>query len=328
MVTRRTVLAAAAKPACAAALATVPLAMPYAAAAQAPTSGPGQAPGFYRYKVGAVEVTAINDGFAMRSLDGFIPNAPAAKLKKAMEDAFLPADTLPLTFTSVVLRIGGRTVLVDTGFADNGPPTTGHWMTNFRAAGFDPATVDDIVISHFHPDHIGGIRCKDGTAVFPKAQVHVPEAEWAFWTDDARMAQAPDGWKPTFAATRRVFGPIAGEVKRFAAGEEVVPSLTAVAAPGHTPGHTAFMLASGSARQLIMGDTANHPALFVRNPGWSAVFDMDAEQARETRVKMLDLAAAERLQVSFYHAPFPAAGHILKGADGYRFVPIQWSPVV
>src|SRR6476659_1932183 len=149
MVTRRTVLAAAANPACAAALATVPLAVPHDASAQASASAPGQAPGFYRYRVGAVEVTAINDGFAMRPLDGFIPNAPAGALEKAMADAFLPADTLPLTFTSVVLRIGGRTVLVDTGFADNGPPTTGHWMMNFRAAGFDPASVDDIVISHF-----------------------------------------------------------------------------------------------------------------------------------------------------------------------------------
>ena len=327
MVTRRTVLAVAAQPACVAALAAAPLSVA-AAQALSPSPGPGQAPGFYRYKVGGIEVTAINDGFALRALDGFIPNAPAAALEQALDEAFLPRDALPLTFTSVVLRIGDRTVLVDTGFADNGPPTTGHWMTNFRAAGFDPSGVDDIVISHFHPDHIGGIRRMDGSAVFPKAQVHVPEVEWAFWTDDARMAQAPEGWKPTFAATRRVFGPMAGTVKRFAAGEAVVPSLTAVAAPGHTPGHTAFLLASGSDRQLILSDTANHPALFVRNPGWSAVFDMDAGQARETRLTMLDRAAAERLQVSFYHAPFPAVGHILKGADGYRFVPIQWSPVI
>ena len=327
MVTRRSILAVAAQPACLAALAAAPLSRPAAAQSPSPISGSGQAPGFYRYRVGGIVVTAINDGYALRALDGFIPNAPAAELAKAMDEAFLPRDALPLTFTSVVLRIGDRTVLVDTGFADNGPPTTGHWMTNFRAAGFVPSDVDDIVVSHFHPDHIGGIRRKDGTAVFPKAQVHVPEAEWAFWTDDAQMARAPEGWKPTFAATRRVFGPMAGAVRRFAAGEEVVPSLTAVAAPGHTPGHTAFMLASGPDRQLILSDTANHPALFVRNPGWSAVFDMDAGQARETRVRMLDMAAAERLQVSFYHAPFPAVGHILKGADGYRFVPLQWSPV-
>ena len=323
MVTRRTVLAGVAQPA---ALAAMPLAMYGPASAQAPAAG--QAPGFYRYKVGAIEVTAINDGFALRPLDGFIPNAPPAALTRAMADAFLPSDALPLTFNSVVLRIGGRTVLVDTGFADNGPPTTGRWMANFRAAGFDPSAVDDIVVSHFHPDHIGGIRRKDGSAVFPKAQVHVPEVEWAFWTDEARMAQAPDGWKPTFLATKRVFGPMMADVKRFAAGEEVVPSLTAVAAYGHTPGHTAFMLGSGTAKQMLMGDTANHPALFVRNPDWSAVFDMDAGQARDTRQAMLDMAAAERLQVSFYHAPFPAVGHILKGADGFRFVPLQWSPIV
>jgi glyoxylase-like metal-dependent hydrolase (beta-lactamase superfamily II) len=324
MVTRRTLLTAAA-----------PLVVAGSASAQAPASSmtpasgaSSQAPGFYRYKVGAIEVTAINDGFAMRPLDGFIPNAPPAELKTAMEDAFLPSDALPLTFTSVVLRTGGRTVLVDTGFADNGPPTTGHWMANFRAAGFDPAAVDDIVITHFHPDHISGIRRKDGSAVFPKAQVHVPDAEWVFWTDEARAAQASEALKPTFAATRRVFGPIMAQVKRFAAGAEVVPSLSAVAAYGHTPGHTAFMLSSGTDRQLIMGDVANHPALFVRNPDWSAVFDMDAAQARATRRTMLDKAATERVQVSFYHAPFPAVGHILKGADGYRFVPLQWSPVI
>lgn len=324
MVTRRAVLAAAA-----------PLALAGSAAAQVPaapgTPAPGsgtQAPGFYRYKVGTVEVTAINDGFAMRPLDGFIPNAPPAELKQAMADAFLPADALPLTFASVVLRLGDRTVLVDTGFADNGPPTTGHWMANFRAAGFDPAAVDDIVITHFHPDHISGIRRKDGTAVFPKAQVHVPETEWAYWTDDARAAQASEALKPTFAATRRVFEPMMAEVKRFAAGQEALPGLTAVAAYGHTPGHTAFVLTSGAAKQVIMGDVANHPALFVRNPDWSAVFDMDAAQARSTRYRMLDMAVADRLQVSFYHAPFPGVGHILKGADGYRFVPLQWSPAI
>ncbi|MGU3337173.1 MBL fold metallo-hydrolase [Methylobacterium mesophilicum] len=322
MVTRRTVLAGVAQPA---ALAAMPLAVCVPASAQAPAAG--QAPGFYRYKVGAIEVTAINDGFALRPLDGFIPNAPPAALKQAMADAFLPSDALPLTFTSVVLRIEGRTVLVDTGFADNGPPTTGYWMANFRAAGFDPTAVDDIVISHFHPDHIGGIRRKDGSAVFPKARVYVPEAEWAFWTDEARMAGAPDGWKPTFAATKRVFGPMMADVKRFAAGEEVVPSLIAVAAYGHTPGHTAFMLSSDSAKQMLMGDTANHPALFVRNPDWAAVFDMDAGQARDTRKAMLDMASAEGLQVSFYHAPFPAVGHILKEADAFRFVPLQWSPI-
>ncbi len=288
-----------------------------------------QAPGFYRYKVGDFEVTAVNDGFARRPLEGFVRNAELAQVQQAMQEAFLPSDALPITFTTLVLRrSGGGLTLIDTGNGDMGAPTSGHWMKNFRAAGFDPSQVETVVISHFHGDHINGLRLKDGTAVFPKAQVMVPAAEWAFWMDDARMNQAPEAIKGAFQGVRRVFGPIAGDVKRYEADKEVVPGLTAIAAPGHTPGHTAFMLSSGSGKLMVMSDVTNHPALFVRNPDWAAVFDMDADQARATRHKMLDMAATEKAQVAFYHAPFPATGHIAKDGNRYRFVPVQWSPAV
>lgn len=326
MLDRRTVMAAG--PLAAGLAAAGSLASRASAQTAAPASGTGQAPGWYRYKVGDIEVTAIHDGFGMRPLEGFIRNADLADVKKAMAEAFLPDAVLPITFTTLVLRTAGKTVLIDTGNGDSGPPTTGRWMSNFKSAGFDPAGVDAVVISHFHPDHISGIRLKDGTAVFPKAEIHVPEAEWAFWTDDGKMASAPDGWKPTFAATRRVFGPVMKDVKTFAAGKEVVPGLTSVAAYGHTPGHSAFMLSSGAGKLMVLSDVTNHPALFVRHPDWAAVFDMDADVARATRHKMLDMAAAERAQVSFYHAPFPATGHIMKGSDGYRFVPVQWTSAV
>lgn len=288
-----------------------------------------QAPGFYRYKVGDMEVTAINDGFASRPLEGFVRNAELSQVKQAMREAFLPGQALPITFTTLVLRrTGGGLTLIDTGNGDMGAPTSGHWMRNFRAAGFDPSQVETVVISHFHGDHINGLRLKDGTAVFPKAQIMVPAAEWAFWMDDARMNQAPEGMKGAFQGVRRVFGPIANDIKRYEADKEVVPGLTAIAAPGHTPGHTAYMLSSGSGKLMVMSDLTNHPALFVRNPDWSAVFDMDADQARATRRRMLDMAATEKAQVSFYHAPFPATGHIAKEGNGFRFVPVQWSPAV
>lgn len=288
-----------------------------------------QAPGFYRYKVGDIEVTAVNDGFARRPLEGFVRNAELTQVQQAMQEAFLPGDALPITFTTLVLRRnGGGLTLIDTGNGDMGAPTSGHWMRNFRAAGFDPSQVETVVISHFHGDHINGLRLKDGTAVFPKAQVMVPAAEWAFWMDDAKMNQAPEAMKGAFQGVRRVFGPIANDVKRYEADKEVVPGLTAIAAPGHTPGHTAFMLSSGSGKLMVMSDITNHPALFVRNPDWAAVFDMDADQARATRHKMLDMAASERAQVAFYHAPFPATGHIAKDGNRYRFVPVQWSPAV
>ena len=300
--------------------------------ASAPTTsgmtGSPQAPGWYRYRVGDVEVTAIHDGFARRPLEGFVRNAELGDVKKAMAEAFLPEDALSITFTTLVLRTGGKTVLIDTGNGDMGAPTSGRWMSNFKAAGFDPALVDTVVISHFHGDHINGLRLKDGSAVFAKAEIMVPDNEWAYWTDDAKLAAAPDGIKPNFQNVKRVFGPIMKDVKPYAAGKELVAGLTSVAAPGHTPGHSAYMLASGSGKLMIMSDLTNHPALFVRHPEWAAVFDMDANLARDTRVKMLDMAAAEKAQVCFYHAPFPATGHIAKGSDGYRFVPVQWNSAV
>jgi glyoxylase-like metal-dependent hydrolase (beta-lactamase superfamily II) len=326
-ITRRAVLATTA-------LAAAPLAGPALAqtapSASAPAQGsaPRQAPGFYRYKVGDIEVTAINDGFAQRPLEGFVRNAELSQVQQAMQEAFLPGNALPITFNTLVLNQGGRLTLIDTGNGDMGAPTSGTWMANFRAAGFDPAQVNTVVISHFHGDHINGLRLKDGTAVFPNAEVMVPAPEWAFWMDDARMNQAPEAMKGAFQGVRRVFGPIAGNVKRYEMDKEVVPGLTAVAAPGHTPGHTAYMLSSGNGRLMIMSDITNHPALFVRNPDWSAVFDMDGDQARATRRRMLDMAASERAQVAFYHAPFPATGHIAKDGNGFRFIPVQWNPAV
>ncbi|MGF9759427.1 MBL fold metallo-hydrolase [Microvirga sp. 0TCS3.31] len=326
-ITRRTILASTA-------LAAAPIVGPALAqtapSATAPAQGVGsrQAPGFYRYKVGDIEVTAINDGFAQRPLEGFVRNAELSQVQQAMQDAFIPGNALPITFNTLVLNSGGRLTLIDTGNGDMGAPTSGRWMANFRAAGFDPAQVNTVVISHFHGDHINGLRLKDGTAVFPNAEVMVPAAEWTFWMDDARMNQAPEGIKGAFQGVRRVFGPIANNVKRYEMDKEVVPGLTAVAAPGHTPGHTAYMLSSGSGKLMIMSDTTNHPALFVRNPDWSAVFDMDADQARATRRRMLDMAASERAQVAFYHAPFPATGHIAKDGNGFRFVSVQWNPAI
>src|SRR5215203_4990551 len=249
--------------------------------APAQTSSAGwQAPGFYRYKVGDIEVTAIHDGFARRPLEGFVRNADLSDVQKAA-DAFLPADALPIPYTTLALRTGDRLVLINTGNGDSGAPTTGRWMANFRAAGFDLAQVNTIIISHFHPDHINGLRLKDGTAVFSNAGVMAPAPEWAFWMDDGRMAQAPEAQKANFQNVRRVFGPIAKDVKPYEAGRELAPGLAAVAAPGHTPGHTAYAVSSGSGKLLVVSDITNHPALFARHPDWQGVFDMEGNQARD-----------------------------------------------
>ena len=306
--------------------AAAPLAGQGAMAAQAPSGQ--QAAGYYRYKVGDYEITAINDGFFTRPAEGFIRNATDTEVKQALAEAFLGQDKVFIPFTTIVVNTGSKLVLLDTGNGNSGAPTSGTWMANFKAAGFDPANVDVVIISHFHGDHINGLRLKDGNAVFPKAEVMVPEVEWAYWMDDAKMAAAPDGLKPNFANVRRVFGPMANDVKRIAWGKEPVTGITTVAAPGHTPGHTAFAISSGNGRLMVMSDTTNNPALFVRNPDWAAVFDMDGDVARQTRRKMLDMAATDRMQVSFYHAPFPATGFIGKDGNRFQMVPVAWQPAV
>ena len=298
--------------------------LPAIADAAQPLAGK-QAPTFYRSKIGDFEVTAIHDGVAYRPLDGFIRNAPLDDVRKVLGDAFMAQDQVAIPFTSLVINTGSKLILLDSGNGDLGAPTTGSWMANFRAAGFDPANVDAVLISHFHGDHINGTRLKNGTGVFPNAEIMVSETEWNFWMDDAKMAAASEGLKGAFANARRVFAPIAKDVKRFAWDKEIVPGITAIAAPGHTPGHTVFAVHSGNARFMMMSDLTNNTSIFVRNPDWQAIVDMDGDQARTTRHRMLDLAATEKMQVAFYHAPFPATGHIARdGAGKYQLVPAFW----
>jgi glyoxylase-like metal-dependent hydrolase (beta-lactamase superfamily II) len=156
----------------------------------------------------------------------------------------------------------------------------------------------------------------------------VPAVEWSFWMDESNAPRVSDFARRNFQNSRRVFGPIANDVIQFEAGSELAPGVTAVAAPGHTPGHTAFFVSSGNAKLMLLSDTTNHPALFVRNPDWQAVFDMDGDLACRTRHKLLDMAAEERAKVVLYHAPFPATGHIARHGQGYEFVPIEWTPAI
>ena len=310
------------------AAAALPSALFSATARAAQPLAIAQAPAFFRYRVGDLQVTAINDGVYVRPSEGLVPNAPPGGLQQALADRFLPTDKVTISFTTLVVNTGTKLVLLDTGNGDLAAPTSGTWLANFRAAGFDPANVDTVIISHFHGDHINGLRMKDGTARFPRAEVMVPAPEWAFWMDDGNMSQASAGLKGTFDNSRRVFGPMAKDVTRYEWGKEIAPGITEVDAHGHTPGHTAFAIASGTSRLMALSDTTNDPNIFARNPEWSAVFDQDGPEAIKARRRMLDLAAAERMQVSFYHAPFPATGFIAREGNGYALIPATWRPDV
>ncbi|WP_374250260.1 MBL fold metallo-hydrolase [Xanthobacter sp.] len=294
----------------------------------AKAAGATQVPSVYRYKVGDVVVTAISDGMRTIPLsDTFVRNQPKDKVNAALKGAFLPENEVPISFTVLLLDIGGRKVLVDTGNGGQAGPV-GLVRGTLQDLEIDPASIDQVVISHFHQDHINGLVLADGTPAFPKAQLMVPEKEWAFWMDDGQMSRAPDGLKAGFQNVRRVFKPFEGKVERYAWDKEVAPGLKAVGTPGHTPGHTSFELESGFDTLFIQSDLTNLPALFVANPGWHAAFDMDPVAAEAVRRRTYDRLAAERIMVAGYHFPFPGAAFLEKQGDGYRYQPVYWRPVL
>jgi glyoxylase-like metal-dependent hydrolase (beta-lactamase superfamily II) len=286
------------------------------------SSAMAQSAGFNKYKVGNIEVAGIHDGVNTFPLpDRFVVNQSKEEVQKALKAASLDTEKLSIPFNPVVFKNGNRIVLVDTGMgpaANAQNPNVGNTVKNLTAAGYDPAKVTDVVISHFHGDHINGLL--NGTnPTYPNAQVHVPALEWKHWTDDAELAKAPDGRKPAFANVKRVFTDgLKGKVTQYQHGKEVVPGLMAMATLGHTPGHTSYILGSGNDRVFIQSDVTNVPALFVTNPGWHVQFDQDAKQAEETRRRVYDMLAKDKIRVQGFHYPFPSLGRIEKTKDGYR----------
>jgi len=287
-----------------------------------------QGPGVYRYKLGDYQLTALFDGVWYLPIDDkFVRNATGAEVNEALAAAFLPPSILPISFTALLVNTGGKLVLTDTGTAGQVADTAGTLLDNLRVAGVDPKAIDTILISHFHPDHIDGIKTKDGEKIFPNAEILVPEPEWAFWMDDANMGRAEGAVKRYFLNARRIFADIAKEVRQFKPGAEVAPGIVSVAAYGHTPGHTAFAIHSGNESMLAMSDTVRNPYLFARYPDWQPTFDMDGPQAVLARRQMLDRVVADRMLVEAYHFPFPACGHMVKTATGYELVPVEWQPL-
>ena len=211
-------------------------------------------------------------GFS-RSTTSSCATPSGAEVNRALAAAFLPPNVLPVSFTVLLVNTGSKLVMIDAGTAGQVADTAGFMMANLAAAGIEPAAIDTIVISHFHPDHIDGLKTKDGAKVFPNAEILVPEPEWTYWMDDAEMNKAPDRIKLYFRNARRIFSDIAGEVRRFKPGAEVAPGIISIPAFGHTPGHCAFSIASRNQSMLVMSDAVRNPYLFARHPDWQPLFD-------------------------------------------------------
>ena len=322
--TRRHLLAGAAA---IGAVAASPLAAVHAAA---PPSGK-QAPGFYRYKVGTYECTSIHDGARSFPMpDTFVRNVPKAEALAAAEAAYMPKGMVTVPFNPQIINTGSKLVLIDTGYGPGIGPTVGLLPAHMAAAGIDPKAIDVVILSHLHPDHINGVRTADGTPAFPNAEVMVPTQDWAFWMneDNFNKAQSDPMMKAYFENVRKVLTPFASKVTKYDWGKEVAPGITTIDTHGHTPGHTSFVIASGSSKVLIQSDVTNIPELFLRNPDWHVMFDVDPVQAAQTRHNFYDMAAAEKALVVGFHFSFPSLGYVEKDGAKYRLVPIAWNPAI
>ena len=286
-----------------------------------------QAPGFYRFKLGEFTVTMVHDGSGVRPnpLQGFILNAEAAQVEAALRDGALPTANLPNPFTVTFIDTGRGVVAFDAGTgAGQLAPGTGLLPRNLQAAGIDPAAVTLVAVSHFHADHITGLTTRENGVVFPNAEVAVPAVEWAFWSDESNASRAPEGQRPTFANTKRRLGPYQAKMRQYRDGEEVAPGVRAIAAHGHTPGHSVFHVTSGNEQLFVMADTSSRPDLFLRNPHWQSVFDVDGAMAAETRKRLFGRIADERARFTAYHFNFPSNGYATRMGDGFRFHPAEW----
>ena len=290
-----------------------------------------QASGFYRYRVGALEVTVVTDGAMAFPVDTFVSNASPQEVKSALAAAYIDTDMLSVPFAPVVVNTGSKLVLIDTGLGDaafaGSKGRVGQLAGNLKAAGIERADIDAVVISHFHSDHTNGLVGADGKPAFPNAEILVPAKEWAFWMDDGEMSRAPEGrMSGLFKNNRRVFDALGRKVTPYAWDKDVMPGLTAVGTPGHSTGHTSFILASGADKVFIQSDAMHIPVLFAANPGWHPFVDQDFALAEATRRKVFDMLAAEKMLVQGFHFPFPALAHIEKAGDGYRQVMVPWNP--
>jgi len=287
--------------------------------ARAPKLGT-QSPYFHRFVLGAAEVTVVSDGpLALGDPKGTFTGAPDDEIRKMLSDNFLAPDNVVLEQNSPIMNMGDKLVLFDTGLgtAKGFGPTTGRQQKSMAEAGLKPEDIDAVVFSHAHIDHIGGIVDEAGKVLFPNAQFYIAQSDFDFWTDEGKAAGP---LKDFVVHARKNLLPVRDRLVFFKDGQEFLPGIQAMAAPGHTVGHTMFMITSDGKSFAYLADLSHHPILLLEKPRMEFSYDTDPKQSAESRVKMLDMLAANKIAVLPYHYPWPGYGHVVKTGEGFHYI--------
>jgi glyoxylase-like metal-dependent hydrolase (beta-lactamase superfamily II) len=298
---------------------------PLEAHAAPPTPVKTQVPGFYRVTVGDFEVTALFDGHTQLAQE-LLHGLRSRDVQLQLRHAFVPAESpMQTAVNAYLVHTGEHLVLIDAGAAACFGPALGKVRDSLRAAGYRPENIDTVLLTHLHGDHACGLADK-GEAAFPNATVWVAKDEADYWLNEEIAAQAPEGRRAAFTLARDSVAPYArsGKLKTHAAGDTLLPGVSAAPSPGHTPGHSGYLFTSQGQQLLVWGDIVHNHAVQFAHPKVSIEFDSDQKQAIATREKVFADAAKTGVLVAGMHLPFPGLGHITKEKQGYRWTPVEF----
>jgi len=299
------------------------LVAPTTASAAAPQQRT-QAPGFYRVMLGDFEITALSDGTIDLDVAKLLAE-PASKTDAALARAFVhgPVET---SVNAYLVNTGTKLVLIDAGAGTLFGPTVGKLLASLRAAGYQPEQVDDIFVTHMHPDHVGGLSV-NGQRVFPNATLHADKRDSDFWLAQANLDAAPAAMKGFFQGAMASVNPYvaAGKYEPFEADGEPVPGVHTLASHGHTAGHTSYLVESQGQRLLVIGDLIHVAAVQFADPGVTISFDSDPKAAERSRDAVFKLAATQGALVGAAHLQFPGLGHLRAAGPSWQWVPVNYS---
>lgn len=283
-----------------------------------------QAPGFYRAMLGDFELTVLSDGTVDLPVDKLLKQ-PAEKTDKALHQSF-EKTPLETSVNGFLINTGSKLILIDTGAAGLFGPTLGKLAASLKASGYQPEQVDEVYITHMHPDHVGGLMAGD-KRVFPNALVRAGKADADYWLSQANLDKAPADKKSMFQGAMASINPYvaANKFQPIAQDGELVPGITSHASAGHTPGHTTYMVESKGQKLAVLGDLMHVAAVQFNNPSVTIAFDSDEKLAEASRKAAFAATAKGGYLIGAAHLPFPALGHLKSNGKGYTFVPVDYS---
>jgi glyoxylase-like metal-dependent hydrolase (beta-lactamase superfamily II) len=284
-----------------------------------------QAPGYYRMMLGNIEITALSDGTFPMDASKMLTHITPQQLDADLGRSFLQ-EPIETSVNAFLINTGSKLVLVDTGSGILFGPSVGKLLLNLKASGYTPEQIDEIYITHMHGDHIGGLSA-DGKRTYPNAIVRAAQQEADFWLSKAHMDAAPADAKESYQSALNMLNPYvaAGKFKPFSGDVELVPGVRAMATPGHTAGHTLYVVESKGQKLLLWGDLMHVAAAQFADPAVTIHFDTDSAMAALQRKKVFGDAAEHGIWVAGAHLPFPGIGHLRASGTGYSYLPANYS---